>query len=116
MEDNELYPELADYIFRYCGIYFTEKEKAAQMHLLKFAKSNGDVSSKMYKFLVKEEYPNKEIMELAKDGFEVFSRKVSERIFREHKLQLSLNLCPKCSKIARTPWARQCRYCFYSWH
>jgi ribosomal protein L40E len=26
-----------------------------------------------------------------------------------------LNLCPKCNGIARTPEAKQCRYCKYTW-
>lgn len=26
------------------------------------------------------------------------------------------NLCPKCSKLARTPSAKQCRFCYHDWH
>jgi len=26
------------------------------------------------------------------------------------------NLCPKCKKLARTPKAKQCRYCKFDWH
>lgn len=118
MENNELYPELAEYIFQYCGSYFTEKEKAAQMHMIAMSKSKNDVNSKVYKFFVKEgnRLEDKEIMELVKDGFKGFSKKVSERIFREHKNELSLNLCPKCGIIARTPHAQQCRFCYHDWH
>ena len=32
---------------------------------------------------------------------------------RKHK---EGNNCPKCGKLARTPKAKQCRYCFYNWH
>jgi hypothetical protein len=27
-----------------------------------------------------------------------------------------LNCCPKCDALAKTPKARQCRYCFHDWH
>lgn len=27
-----------------------------------------------------------------------------------------INRCPKCSKIARTPKAKQCPWCFHDWH
>jgi len=50
------------------------------------------------------------------DEFDAFKMRVVTRIYVQHKNELSLNLCPKCRKIARTPLAKQCRFCFYSWH
>jgi hypothetical protein len=118
MEAKEAYPELLDYIFNYCGHYFWESEMKAHKHLHALAKSKNGVNVVMYKFFMKEEnvYANKEIMDLVSGGFENFKIKVSERIFNEHKDELELNLCPKCNKIARTPYAKQCRFCFHNWH
>lgn len=55
-------------------------------------------------------------MHLVTGGFEAFKIKVTTRIFNEHRNELELNLCPKCGKIARTPRARQCQFCFHTWH
>lgn len=88
------------------------------MHLHALAKSNNGVNVMMYKFFMKEEkvYANKEIMDLVNGGFDAFKIKVTNRIFEQHRSQLDLNLCPKCNKIARTPWAKQCRFCRHDWH
>lgn len=34
----------------------------------------------------------------------------------ETREKVFLNNCPKCDKLARTPYAKQCRYCGYNWH
>ncbi len=56
------------------------------------------------------------IQAMIADGFDVFKRRVAYRIFTEHKNEFYLNFCPKCKKIARTPQAKQCRFCFFDWH
>jgi ribosomal protein L40E len=118
MEVKELYPELLNYIFSYCGRYFWETEKIADRHFLAMLKSKQGVNETMYKFFMKEQnvYANKEIMDLISEGFDKYKIKVVTRIWSEHKHELELNLCPKCGKIARTPWAKQCRFCFHDWH
>jgi recombinational DNA repair protein RecR len=42
-------------------------------------------------------------------------RKFTERILLEHKEHPLLNFCPTCHKLARTPQAKQCRFCSHSW-
>lgn len=118
MANDELYPELKDYIFSYCGKYFWQNEIKADRHLHTLAKSKNGVNVTMYKFFMKDEnvLDNKEIRELVSGGFEAFKEKVVVRIWKEHKDELELNLCPRCNKIARTPWASQCRFCFFDWH
>jgi hypothetical protein len=117
MENETLYPELRNYIFEYCGKFFLESEKKASWHLLALSKSRNGENVKMYKFFMKEEnvYADKEIMDLVDGGFESFKNKVITRVFNDHKEELELNLCPKCKKIARTPQARQCRFCLHTW-
>ncbi len=118
MNKNELYPELIDYIFDYCGKYFWENEKKANLHLFALSKSNRGVNVGMWKFFQERGMTstNPEVLQLIEGGFESFKLKVVTRIWTEHKLELQLNLCPKCGKIARTPSAKQCRFCFYDWH
>jgi hypothetical protein len=45
-----------------------------------------------------------------------FELKVVQRIMTETPEKVFLNNCPTCSKLARTPYAKQCRYCGYTWH
>ena len=113
-----LYPELTDYIFSYCGRYFWENEKIADRHFLAMSKSKQGVNETMYKFFMKDEsvYSNNDIVDLIRDGYESYKIKVATRIWENHKDELDLNLCPNCGKIARTPWAQQCRFCFHDWH
>jgi hypothetical protein len=118
MKNDELYPDLKEYIFHYCGKYFWSAEVKAHRHLHALAKSNNGVNVFMYKFFMKEENVNtdKHIKKLVDGGFESFKERVVERIWNDHRHELKLNLCPRCSKVTRTPWAKQCQFCFHSWH
>lgn len=113
-----LYPELLDYIFKYCGKYFWKSEILANKHLFGLDKSHHGLNTVMYKTLKEKDVisTDKDVLELTKDGYEAFKIKVATRIYNEHKDELNLNLCPKCFKIARTPRAKQCRFCFQKWH
>ncbi|MCJ8155648.1 hypothetical protein MKJ01_17975 [Chryseobacterium sp. SSA4.19] len=41
---------------------------------------------------------------------------IAKRIMKETPDKVFFNNCSKCGKLARTPFAKQCRYCGYSWH
>lgn len=117
MENKELYPELREYIFQYCGKYFWRKQETAGFELSSLTNSDA-ANIGMYKILLQGGpiLNNKNIKDLTNDGYEAYKYRISELIFREHKDELELNLCPACGKIARTPLAKQCRFCFYNWH
>jgi hypothetical protein len=115
MEKEELCPELVEYIYRYQKKFMTKDEILAgktvlypkapdNEKLLAFIKSKGWYSD------------DEHIKQMIANGHEAFKQRVAARIFDEHRDQLELNLCPKCGKLARTPLARQCRFCFYDWH
>jgi ribosomal protein L40E len=57
-----------------------------------------------------------EVREFLKHGYEEFELNVARRIMKEAPEKVFLNICPKCYKLARTPYARQCRHCGHSWH
>ena len=38
------------------------------------------------------------------------------RVLAEHRAEIIENRCPKCSRLVRTPAARQCLWCGYDWH
>lgn len=44
-----------------------------------------------------------------------FELEVVNRIMAETPEKVFFNNCPKCNKLARTPTAKQCRYCGHSW-
>jgi hypothetical protein len=56
------------------------------------------------------------VLDLLKDGYDNFELNVAERIIRQEADKVFFNYCPKCNKLARTPFAKQCRFCGHSWH
>lgn len=114
---KEIYPELIEYIFEYYSEYMTNNEKKAYNHYLvnkKFG-NRENLHPKLIELKEKNLINDLEILNLLKGGIDDFRKNVAIRIFNENKVNLKLNLCPKCSKVARTPEAKQCRFCFYSW-
>jgi hypothetical protein len=114
MDDMKLYIELVDYIYCHCTGFMTETEKLARKSFLIYQPDLSEKRLRIYQKVgwISEE---KKVKELMVNGFAYFKEKVATRIFDEHKEELELNLCPKCQKIARTPEAKQCRFCFHAW-
>jgi len=104
----ELYPELAEYIFLYCRDYFNAAEIRAMELYGRFGTDH--TASSMS---IRDEHSVNILME---NDFEYFRQATVQRIFHDHFEKLPLNLCPACRKIARTPQARQCRFCGHDWH
>ncbi len=57
---------------------------------------------------------DKNILVLLENGIDEFEYNVAKRINEENSIVF--NSCPKCGKLARTPKARQCRFCGHDWH
>jgi hypothetical protein len=108
--------ETAAYIKNYFSRLMTKDEQLALMHhlytyktgrshnLTNLIRSKGWISAT----------PN--VKEMLKDGYEEFELNVARRIIKESPEKVFLNNCPKCGRLARTPFARQCRLCGHSWH
>lgn len=113
-----LYPELVDYIFNYCSKYMTDDEKKVQWLHFEMLKNNDGIIGKAYTIFKNKGFlsTDQEATNLLKNGYSSFKETVAIRIYEEHKEDLGLNLCPNCFKIARTPNAKQCRFCFHNWH
>ena len=58
---------------------------------------------------------DKEIWELIKVGPEKLDEKIAERILKAHRDKIEFNNCPNCGRLARTPFAQQCRHCGHNW-
>ena len=115
---NKLYPELIDYIFQHCWHYYSETEKKAINHHIGTLKFDNRtyLHPKLIEVRDRHITSDKNALNLLKNGYSDFIKNTATRIFKEHKNELDLNLCPKCGKIARTPKAKQCRFCLHDWH
>jgi hypothetical protein len=112
-----LSPELIDYIFEYCCEHWTESEAKASKHhsgSMKIGDSPSPEREKWFRDRFLTDDPN--ALELLKNGFQQFKINTATRVYGQHADELNLNLCPECGKIARTPKAKQCRFCFHDWH
>lgn len=108
--------ETVNYIINYFSKLMTDDEKAAlKYHILMYKSSD---NPKMRDVMSKKGWINSspEIINFLKDGYEEFELNVVKRIMSETPEKVFFNNCPKCNKLARTPNAKQCRYCTYSWH
>jgi len=110
--------ETANYIITYFSELMTLQEKAALKHQHSLIKLEGDENERRTKLYYKQGWlsNNVEVLELLSAGPDEFLIKCAERILKEHPDKVYRNLCPKCNQLARTPYAKQCRYCGHDWH
>src|SRR5215475_8312761 len=115
--------ELAWYIYRYFGQFMTHKEHAAGRHFMATQKATGGRSDRAAqqearKSRIHAEFLSNdpEVLDLALDGFDAFVQGTAERILAEHGNEIQINRCPRCGKVAKTPKAKQCRFCHFDWH
>lgn len=116
---NKIYPALIDYIFQYCSGYYSETERKAKDHYIgtfKFGKYPDNISPKIDEVKNRFLTTDKAALKLLENGYSEFIKNTATRIFNDNINDLELNLCPKCRKIARTPKAKQCRFCSHNWH
>lgn len=111
-----------DYIFTFYSHFMTLNEAAATRHYLtsyKFRETlSNDKDGENTEFLQKRGWlsMNSDVLDLLQNGFEQFRIKTAERIYEENRDRIYFNKCPKCNRLARTPQAKQCRFCGYNWH
>ncbi|MDR4892202.1 MULTISPECIES: hypothetical protein [unclassified Chryseobacterium] len=108
--------EAIDYIIRYFGKLMTENEALALNNHMYYSKSSENA---YLRNLMTERgwiKSDPEITKLLENGYETFQQNVVMRILAETPEKVFFNNCPKCNRLARTPYAKQCRHCGYSWH
>lgn len=47
---------------------------------------------------------------------EVEEERLANLLLEKYTDKIKWNLCPKCEKLCRTPFAKQCRFCKNDWH
>ena len=115
---------LAVYVLTYYSRFMTGKEQLANRHLMGTAKvthGRSDLAAKQgasnYRPHLRDLFSDDpEVLELARDGAESFVHRTAERILAAHADEIQINRCPRCGEVAKTPKARQCRFCLFDWH
>lgn len=49
------------------------------------------------------------------EDYNTFRLDVAKRIVQQNPGKVFFNNCPKCNKLARTPYTKQCRHCGHTW-
>ncbi|QBA23739.1 hypothetical protein EU348_22175 [Chryseobacterium indologenes] len=108
--------ETIDYIIRYFSKLMTKDEALALNHHMYTLKSSEN--TRMRNIMIERGWINSdpEVIQLLEHGYDFFEQNVVTRIMKETPEKVFFNNCPKCHKLARTPRAKQCRYCGYNWH
>jgi hypothetical protein len=116
-------PHLAYYVVRYYSTFMTESEHRANLHLigtLKATMGRDDVAAqeeeKCREIFCRMLSDEPEILELSRNGMQAFTARAAARILEDHGDDVFLNFCPRCRELARTPTAKQCRFCGFDWH
>jgi hypothetical protein len=112
------------YVFWHYGHLMTTKEKWAYKHLaatLKATRGRSDAAAQAEvksgaTHFRKQLSGDPAVLDLVRDGYDPFVIRTGQRILNEHRDKIVLNRCPKCGVLARTPKARQCRFCGHDWH
>lgn len=114
----------ACYVFRYYGHLMSPQERLAYGHLVSTAKAmhgRSDWAAQTEarsnpSHLRRRLSDDPEVLNLTREGLNVFVARTAQRILDEHRAEVRFNHCCRCGALARTPQARQCRFCRYDWH
>ena len=114
----------ASYVFRYYAHLMNAQERMASKHLtatVKATRGRDDAAAQEeakhgphhFRQMLSSD---PDVLRLTRDGFQAFVLRTAERIIKNHGKELVFNCCPRCGRVARTPKARQCRFCGNDWH
>jgi hypothetical protein len=111
--------ETANYLVRYFPNLYNETEMLAKEHMEISLLLDTPEAIENHKALYGKDgslSEDKEVLKLVELSEGDFNLVVAARMLRDHKDQIHFNYCEKCNALARTPCAKQCRYCGHDWH
>lgn len=112
--------ELIEYLVRYYSSLLSGQEQL----LIKHAKSHLKLSTEtLGEFMMEINWVDKstDTSTYFNEGQplritnENFDQLIAKNIFEKHREQIFLNYCPVCGRLARAPFAKQCRN-GHDWH
>jgi hypothetical protein len=112
---------LAEYLFTYAQHRMTEVELRADeaaMDLIVAARRGLRVEASFARQLREKlaHGADPAVAVALADGYEAFRLRVVLRLLADPEVVALINRCPACSRIVRTPKARQCFWCGHDWH
>lgn len=115
---GEINKDTAWYIIIYFSELMTPTEKLALRHQQSTVKLDGSDNENLTRVYYRKGWLSRdpEVLNYLSEGPDQFMINCAERILKESRGKVFLNLCPVCSKLARTPYAKQCKYCGHDWH
>lgn len=111
--------ETAKYIITYFSNLLSQEESIAIKHTNSCFIKGDDFENPIIKSLyLKHGWLTKDqkVLHLLLNGYDNFQIQTAKRILEQNPDKVFFNNCTKCGKLARTPFAKQCRFCGYSWH
>jgi hypothetical protein len=114
----------AEHVIRYYGHLMTIQDRLARRHLIGTAKAtHGRTDAAAQNEVENTSHPargllsnDSEVLQMASDGLDAFTMRTAQRILDRHSDEIAFNYCPRCGALAKTPKARQCRFCYHDWH
>ncbi len=108
---------LIKYITEYCQYWMTQDERRALLWFRdqeyhKNHKTYSDPATMKMDFIYGLNDEN--VQKLIAMGENEFKKYLCERLIAQHQNEI-INNCPQCNKLARTPHAKQCRFCGHTW-
>jgi hypothetical protein len=116
--DIDIQPEVIDYLFSHYTHLMTLAEKDAHRNFKLDARlqSNPPTSKEYMSGMYSLQIYSLAVKELMINGWDTFRLNWTRRVLNWEADKIVINRCEKCEKLARTPLARQCRFCGYDWH
>ncbi|HEX8020516.1 hypothetical protein [Mucilaginibacter sp.] len=110
--------EEVSYIIWYFSDLIDSREAIALSHYNFSDEYKTGPDSKARRWLIKKgkitEDP--EILRLLDNGYVQLRLSAAENVLKNHPGKVFFNRCKICGKLARTPRAKQCRFCGHDWH
>ena len=105
---------LTDYVWEHGYQYMTVFEQLARKAVLARVKADNASTVIAQKILDKWGHLNDDrVNDALSKGTDHFRDTVKNRVLSDHPE--IVNRCPSCSKVVRTPTAKQCNWCYHEW-
>ena len=107
------------YVVKYWTRYLNETEKRCYNFGVRLAKTQNQAETPWGQQVLGEWERNvdKDVREALADGFAPLQERLWQQVLACFQSgQLAMNRCPRCSRVVRTPGARQCLWCGHDWH
>lgn len=111
--------EKAEYIINYFSELLTLEERLAIRHTHHSIKVDDSLDNpRLRNIYLKHGWitEDQKMLHLLINGFDNFQIQTAKRILEQNAGKVFFNNCPQCGKLARTPIAKQCRFCGNNWH